>query len=154
MVQAACPARTLHNASDMTQRPSGLTLSPAKEISRASEGFSDTVDQLASHITSSCHVNQVFGAPVQVGDMVVIPVARVIGGFGAGSGAGARTEDGEPGRGVGLGGGGGFMVNPCGVFEISADGARFKPSGPDLHWLTSLADLGLGLLRRWLRRAL
>lgn len=65
-----------------------------------------------------------YGEPVQVGERVVIPVARVrgAGGYGFGRGAGKEGE----GEGDGGGGGGALEAAPAGFLDITPDGVRYE----------------------------
>ncbi|MCF6474578.1 sporulation protein [Nonomuraea sp. MG754425] len=70
-------------------------------------------------------VKRVFGEPIRHGDVVVIPVARVVQGGGGGQGQGKR-EKGEEGS----GGGGGFGLgaSPAGVFVVKDGEVRWQPA--------------------------
>jgi uncharacterized spore protein YtfJ len=87
----------------------------------------ELLDSIGARVQGTASVRQVFGEPVSVGDRTVIPVARVIYGFGAGAGA-TPTEEGA--RADGGGGGGGVAALPAGVVEVSPAGTRFIPFVP------------------------
>jgi uncharacterized spore protein YtfJ len=101
-------------------------------------------------IGAHSHADTIFGAPITRDGVTVIPVARVIGGFGAGSGssAGQKQTEEHPGGGVGIGGGGGFMVSPVGMIEIRAEGARFRRLEQPLGAWADIGDLVLFMVRR------
>ena len=68
-------------------------------------------------------VRKVFGDPIEKGDVIVIPVAKIAGGAGGGSESGAET--GEAGsNGSGFGG----MAKPAGVFVVHADHVEWMPA--------------------------
>lgn len=72
----------------------------------------------------------VYGDPVQVDQVTVIPVAEVRTGFGFGGGRGRTARAGSQGdveEGGGSGGGGGGRVVPRGYIRIGPDGVRFEP---------------------------
>jgi uncharacterized spore protein YtfJ len=82
------------------------------------------------------NVKAVFGEPIQQGEAVVVPVAKVSYGFGYGSGYGhgpARSPAAEQAttacasEGGGGGGGGGGMATPLGVLRITAEGVKYEP---------------------------
>jgi uncharacterized spore protein YtfJ len=92
---------------------------------------------------------RVFGDPVQVDGVTVLPVARV----GGGGGGGQRGEhSNESGVGFGLG------VQPAGVFVIRDGDAKWRPAldlnrvilGGQIVGLAAILTLG-SLLRSWLR---
>ena len=89
------------------------------------------------------------GDPINAGDKVVIPVARVTYGFGAGSGTGGV---GASSKGEGGGGGGGVMAKPVGVFVIGPNESRFHFDAwrgwRTLGVLMVGVVLGFALLRR------
>jgi len=66
------------------------------------------LDRLAERLGSTANAATIFGAPIERGDVTVIPVARAAYGFGGGSG----TRSGEEGS------GGGVRVTPVGYIEI------------------------------------
>ncbi len=70
-------------------------------------------------------VRRVFGEPVQHGDVVVIPVARVAQGGGGGQGQG-KDEKGDESKGAGLGFG--FGATPAGVFVIKGGDVQWRPA--------------------------
>jgi uncharacterized spore protein YtfJ len=121
-----------------------------REAESASVGFAHVVEQLAKTIGAHSHADTIFGAPVTRDGVTVIPVARVIGGFGAGSGSGSgqKQPDERAGGGPGVGGGGGFMVSPVGIIEIRPEGARFRRLEQPLGAWADVADLVLFMVRR------
>jgi uncharacterized spore protein YtfJ len=92
---------------------------------------------------------RVFGDPVQVDGVTVLPVARV----GGGGGGGQRGEhSNESGVGFGLG------VQPAGVFVIRDGDAKWRPAldlnrvilGGQIVGLAAILTFG-SLLRYWIR---
>jgi uncharacterized spore protein YtfJ len=81
--------------------------------------------ELAEKSRDSATVKRVFGEPVQQGDVLVIPVARVAYGGGGGSGQG-ESEKGEEGS--GSGGGFGVTATPAGVFVVKDGDVRWQPA--------------------------
>ncbi len=76
----------------------------------------------------------VFGEPLKVGDITLVPVSKVSIGFGAGGGG----KDDKSGSGAGAGGG--VTVTPAALVSISKDGVEVHPlSNGDLGDLLSLA---------------
>ena len=85
-------------------------------------------------------VDRVYGAPIEVGETIIIPAAEnlVIMGFGAGGGYGSTEFEGDEeaqtagegvGEGGGRGGGGGgrTLSRPVAVIIASPDGVRVEP---------------------------
>jgi uncharacterized spore protein YtfJ len=93
------------------------------------------LDLLAQRLGSSATVSTVFGAPVDRGDLTVIPVAKATYAFGGGSGS-ANGHD-------GTGGGGGVRVVPVGYIEIRQGVARYRPIR---EWAALIAILAAGSL--------
>jgi uncharacterized spore protein YtfJ len=93
------------------------------------------LDRLAQRLGGSATVSTVFGAPVERGDLTVIPVAKATYGFGGGSGS-ANGHD-------GTGGGGGVRVVPVGYIEIHQGAARYRPIR---DWAVLIAVLAAGSL--------
>jgi uncharacterized spore protein YtfJ len=83
------------------------------------------ITELVEQSKDSATVKRVFGDPVQHGDILVIPVARIAHGGGGGSGEGRRTE-GETGS--GSGGGYGVGATPVGVFVVKNGDVRWHPA--------------------------
>lgn len=77
------------------------------------------LDRLAQRLGGTANAATVFGAPVERGDVTVIPVARAAYGFGGGGG----TRSGEEGS----GGGGGVRVAPVGYIEIRSGVVLYRP---------------------------
>jgi uncharacterized spore protein YtfJ len=118
------------------------------EAERATEGFAHVVEQFAKTIGAHSHADTIFGAPITRDGVTVIPVARVIGGFGAGTGGGHKEQEEHAGAGAGIAGGGGFMVTPVGMIEIRAEGARFRKLEAQLGPWGDVGELVLFLIRR------
>lgn len=68
-----------------------------------------------------------FGAPVQAGDCVAIPVAEVMYGLGIGWGSGETEVDGREQEGSGGGAGGGMRTRGVAVIEVSPTGVTVHP---------------------------
>lgn len=80
------------------------------------EGF---LDRMAQRLSATANAATIFGAPVERGDVTVVPVARAVYGFGGGSGTRSGDE--------GAGGGGGVRVSPVGFFEIRPGAVHYRP---------------------------
>ncbi len=87
------------------------------------------LERLVEQVGGKASVAAVFGAPIERGDLTVVPVARVRWGFGGGSGYGEAAGPGEQAPG-GTGGAGGVSADPVGYLEIGPDGASFRPIVP------------------------
>ena len=94
------------------------------------------LEKLASQFGQNASVKNVFGEPVQAGDKIIIPVARIAYGLGGGYGQGykknkrlqtdedLKQSDGPAGEG---GGGGGMYAKPQGVYEVTSASTTFIP---------------------------
>ncbi|MDP8958014.1 MAG: hypothetical protein M3N51_02170 [Actinomycetota bacterium] len=80
------------------------------------------MDEISSRIEEGASQRAVFGDPVQLGERIVIPVAKVRWGGGGGGGKGA-SGSGEGGGGIGLG----VAAVPVGFIEVTPHGAIFNP---------------------------
>lgn len=123
----------------------------AEHAAEAAKRFTQMVELVAARVGAQCHADAVFGTPITRDGVTVIPVVQAVGGFGAGAGAGAgdkSTPDADGGG--GLGSGGGFIVNPVGVLELRADGARFRRVQPPGAWsiIATLLTLAYRRLER------
>ena len=106
------------------------------------------MEMVLANLVEQSGVKSVYGAPVTQGDVTVVPVAKVVYGFGGGQGSGL----GEEGRtGEGSGGGGGFVGKPVGYIEITPSLTRFVPINDKKRLAAALAlgvVVGLMLGRR------
>jgi uncharacterized spore protein YtfJ len=84
------------------------------------------VQQLLSKVTDNLTVGRVFGEPIQHGDILIVPVARIRGGAGGGSGTG--TGAGASNDVSNSGGGGGFDAKPAGVFVLKGGSVSWQPA--------------------------
>jgi len=112
----------------------------------------EMLQRLGESLGSTASVKSVFGDPIQVEGKTVVPVAKVIFGFGAGFGSGRGTDRSLPdGRAEGGGGGGGVRAVPAGALEITASSTRFIPLH-DSRWLATAFATGVLLGAVFLRR--
>ena len=104
---------------------------------------------ILQRVEDAMNPRRVFGDPVQVGDVTVLPVATV----GGGGGGGQKGEHGnDHGVGFGLG------VRPAGVFVIRDGDVRWRPAlnlnrvilGGQIVGLAAILTFG-SLLRYWLK---
>lgn len=95
---------------------------------------SDTLESVKREIAERLSAHTAYGEPVTVDGVTVIPVARIMVGYGAGGGVGEakRPRDGEEASPppTGGGGGGGGVVQPLGFIEVSGTGARWVSLEP------------------------
>lgn len=82
------------------------------------------VQQLLSKVTDNLTVGRVFGEPIQHGDILIVPVARIRGGAGGGSGTGAGATNDVSNS----GGGGRFDAKPAGVFVLKGGSVSWQPA--------------------------
>ncbi|HEX7481090.1 MAG TPA: hypothetical protein VF331_25020 [Polyangiales bacterium] len=145
-----------------TPAPSGLPQA-VQDAELASSLLSRMLEGLAEKIGARADVRAVFGEQVSQGTITVIPVARVIGAFGAGAGAGTKTADeagkSEAGAGPGIGGGGGgaFVAMPVGFIEIESGRARFRrfdEGPPSVTGVAGVPGLAIGLAVQGVRLGL
>ena len=98
-------------------------------------------------ITENAGAQTVYGEPITVGDKTILPVARILYGFGGGSG----DSSSHPSRGGG--GGGGCIAKPLGVVEITPSRTRFIPIGTNGRVLFALGlGIVLGVRLMWKKR--
>lgn len=83
------------------------------------EGLTDAVKDTVS-------VRRVFGEPYTSGDVMIIPVAKVMGGFGEGSGGG--EADVQEAFGEGSGSGFGVRAKPAGVYRVRDGDVEWRPA--------------------------
>jgi uncharacterized spore protein YtfJ len=79
------------------------------------------IEAIRDSLVQHTDVKTLFGDPIEAQGKTIIPVAKVVYGFGAGAGN-ARGQDNAGG-----GGGGGVRAKPLGVIEITAQQTRFVP---------------------------
>ncbi|HEY6057290.1 MAG TPA: spore germination protein GerW family protein [Candidatus Limnocylindrales bacterium] len=103
-----------------------MTTDAAREAGRrtASDRF---IEHLAEMTGGHASIQAVFGAPIERGDLTIVPVARVRWAFGGGSGSFGEAGGALEGQGSGAGGGGGVTADPIGYIEIDHEGAAFRP---------------------------
>ena len=101
----------------------------------------DDVNTTMEKFLETASVNRVYGAPIEVGEVKIIPSAEnlaILGyGVGAGFGSGnfeANEKADKPGEGIGEGGGGGgggggkILSRPVAVIIASPEGVRVEPA--------------------------
>lgn len=93
------------------------------------------LDGLAQRLGGTANAATIFGAPVERGDVTVIPVAKVAYAFGGGSGIRSGEE--------GSGGGGGVRVTPVGYIEIRPEAVLYRPIRDWAVLIPALAAGGL-----------
>jgi uncharacterized spore protein YtfJ len=85
------------------------------------ESAASVLDELRG-ARDAISVGKVFGDAYEIGDTMIIPVARVAGGGGGGGGEDANEKSGGFGTGFGL------RAHPVGVYEVRAGKAQWRPS--------------------------
>ena len=95
------------------------------------------LQSLKESIVTQATVKAIYGEPISAQGKTVIPVAKIVFGYGGGAGTGGVGD--SSARGEGGGGGGGVRAIPVGVIEISDQPARFVP-------ITDRKKLGAAIL--------
>ena len=88
------------------------------------KGLLSSIMAELKHIAAS---ETIVGKPVALGDVSVVPVTRLMVGFGVGGGEGGSDEKGQ---GFGGGGAGGARVEPVGFIVIGENKVSFLPTKP------------------------
>lgn len=106
------------------------------DVSETMESVKSVLDRLTAKTA--------YGEAIIRDGVTVIPVARVMVGYGAGSGVGEPRHGGngeDATAPVGGGGGGGGMVQPIGYIELTDTGSRWQPLEPPASemWIRGLA---------------
>lgn len=104
----------------------------------------DILQTVAERAHAKATVKTIFGDPINVEGITIIPVARVAYGFGAGGGWGPGSKSKTLEQSGGGGGGGGVRIAPAGIVEIGPDGTRFIAIGLRRRLVIALV-LGLAL---------
>ena len=95
-----------------------------RDEQRRLDSILDTIDGLRD----AASVERAFGDPIERTERTVVPVARVVYGFGGGFGSsvpGTESADAGSAPEEGGGGGGGAVTQPLGVLEITDHETRF-----------------------------
>ena len=121
--------------------------------------------QFRNLLSNAAGVEMSFGQPSQIGDMHIIPVAKVSFGFGGGGGKSPKkgkkadkdvanspetTIDGSEKNeedSVGVGGGGGVKTEPIGIYNIKDDVVKFHPIIGIKELLAIIAIISVFLIR-------
>ena len=109
------------------------------------------LQSLKESILSQANVKAIYGEPITAHFKTVIPVAKIIYGYGAGVGTGGVGTSGARGE-VG-GGAGGVRAIPVGVIEVSDQQTRFVPITDRKRLAGAVfAGIALGMFLGWRRR--
>lgn len=83
--------------------------------------FSNFIDTLLEKMKTSIKTESVIGDPITVGEVTIVPIAKVTFGFGAGG------EDLEKTNGFGGGSGGGATITPIGFIVVKGADVSLIP---------------------------
>ena len=79
----------------------------------------DILKSLIGDLKDIARTETIIGAPITMGEYVIVPISRVSLGVGAGGGAGeSDSKDRRAGSGEGGGGGGGIRMNPVALVAV------------------------------------
>src|SRR5689334_17374312 len=101
-----------------------MTTSASPRVAPSTDGIdrsSSTANALRSligQVAGNARADVAFGTPQVIGQRTLIPVARVIYGYGAGNGDSTKQQGGA---------GGGLAVRPFAVVEVTQDQVRIVP---------------------------
>ena len=89
------------------------------------ENLKDLLSSILGELREIATTETVVGTPVELGDKKVIPISRILVGFGVGGGEGKSKEK---EKGFGGAGGGGARVEPVGFIVMDAESISFLPT--------------------------
>lgn len=101
------------------------------------------LDEITGTIQEIAQVKRIFGEPIHVDGVTIIPVARHGGGGGAGEG-GMESEDGG-----GRGGGFGVGANLVGAYVVKDGHVTFVPAYDPQALATKVAVVAMAALFTW-----
>jgi len=85
-------------------------------------------ESLTDKLYGGAGVKSVYGDPIETQGKTIIPVSKVVYGFGGGYGGKLDEKEGESEK-EGGGAGAGLAAKPVGIFEVTEDNTRFIPAG-------------------------
>jgi len=100
-------------------------------------GISDLIKNLLKESQEMLDSKTVVGTPIQAGDYTVIPVSKIVFGFGGGGGESPDQKTGGSGEGAG----GGWSIEPVAFIVLGKDGAKLMTIGDKDSLSTKLMDL-------------
>ena len=123
----------------------------------------DQVHDIIAHVSNTladiAQSDVVVGTPVEVGKVTVVPISRIMAGFGGAGGEGTgdmprgeHARKGRPegsGKGKGGGSGGGAVVRPVAVAIFTEEGVDVLPIGEKQGKLGRLLDQVPDLIERF-----
>lgn len=99
----------------------------------------------------TANVKTVYGEPIVAQGKTIVPVAKVVYGYGGAGGTGGIGD--SRARGEGGGGGGGARAIPVGVIEVSEQPTRYVPITDRKKLARAIVlGIGLGMWLGWRRR--
>jgi uncharacterized spore protein YtfJ len=101
-----------------------VTTEGVDEMSESTSNDTDVLETIR-RVVDGAGAGKVFGTPVAQDGVVVLPVAKVIGGGGGGGGTGPAVDGVEP---RGSGGGVGVVARPVGVYVIEDGAVAWRPA--------------------------
>ena len=112
----------------------------------AEHAATEILDALMRNLREILKTESIVGQPIQAGTTTIIPVMKVMVGFGAGGGSGQvekTSSDGKAPFGSGGGGGGGLAITPVGFLVVEEGRAMMiTPSSTRWDWIVeSLPDM-------------
>ena len=103
----------------------------------AENAATEILDALMRNLREILTTESIVGQPIQAGKTTIIPVMKVMVGFGAGGGAGSPTSGAasstKAATGSGGGGGGGIAITPVG-FLVVEDGRAMMITPNSTRW--------------------
>lgn len=125
--------------------------------------FKELIAQFRSLLANAAGAEVSFGQPVKVGDLHIIPVAKVAFGFGGGGGNSGKktkkdakdvvepspepTDPPDTESNYGGGGGGGVKTDPIGIYTIKGEVVKFHPVIGVKEMLGALALISVVFIR-------
>ncbi|MFQ6612152.1 MAG: GerW family sporulation protein [Fidelibacterota bacterium] len=100
-------------------------------------GISELIKNMLKEAQDMLDSKTVVGKPIQAGDYTVIPVSKIVFGFGGGGGESPENHPGGSGQGVG----GGWSIEPMAFIVLGKDGAKLMTIGDKENLSTKLMDL-------------
>ena len=86
-------------------------------------------EKMVGGVRDAATVKRVFGDPIERDGALVVPVARVMGGFGGGQGpAAGPAAEGATRESTTWGGGGGWSASPAGVYVLKDGQVTWYPA--------------------------